>query len=216
MNWKNLTLLFTGLLLGPIAANANIIVLDFEGIADQAAVGDFYNGGGGTNHGIEFSPDTLAAVDEDAGGNGNFANEPSADTVMFFLASNTAILNFANGFNTGFSFFYSSSTDASVDVYDGVNATGNLLGSLNLVAQFSDTCSGDPTGSFCNWDPAGISFMGNAKSIGFGGTANFTGFDDITFGSTIPGGPRNTVPAPGTLALFSLALGLLRLRYRRA
>src|SRR5256885_10708513 len=98
---------------------------------------------------------------------------------MFFLNANNAVLNFSAGFTTGFSFFYTSSTAATVNVYDGLNGTGNLLGSLNLNAQFNQNCTGDPNGQFCNWTAVGVAFSGTARSIDFGGTANQTGFDDI-------------------------------------
>ncbi|PZQ59499.1 MAG: PEP-CTERM sorting domain-containing protein [Phenylobacterium zucineum] len=199
-------------------ASAEIIVLDFEGVGDLNPVGNFYNGGAGTNYGVEFSGDTLAVVDADDGGSGNFANEPSSNTIMFFLNANNAILNFAAGFTTGFSFFYSSSTAATVNVYDGLNGTGNLLGSLNLDAQGFQNCTGDPGGDFCNWTAVGVAFAGTAKSINFGGTANQTGFDDITFGSDRPGG--TIVPEPSTWAMMLLGFaGLgsaLRMRRRLA
>lgn len=193
-------------------SNAAVVVLNFEGIANSTAVGNFYNGGAGTNYGIQFSPATLALVDSDAGGTGNFANEPSANTIMFFLNANNAILNIAAGFDTGFSFFYTSSVAATVNVYSGLNATGTLLGSLNLNAQHTQNCSGDPSGTFCNWTAVGVNFSGIAQSIDFGGTASQVGFDDITFGTSRAGG-ENPVPLPATAGL--LALGLLGLARRR-
>ena len=69
----------------PMVASSAVIVLTFEGVGDLNPVGEFYNGVGGPDYGISFSPETLALVDSDAGGNGNFANEPSPSTVMFFL-----------------------------------------------------------------------------------------------------------------------------------
>lgn len=200
-----------------VPAAADVIVLDFEGIPNQTAVGNYYNGGGGPNYGVAFSPATLALVDQDSGGGGNFANEPSPNTIMFFLDANNAILNLAAGFETGFSFFYTSSTAAAVTVYDQVGGTGNVLGTLNLVAQFTNNCGGDPTGQFCNWTPIGVTFAGTARSIDFGGTANQTGFDDITFGSATPGGDVTAVPEPATL--FTLGAGLAavaRRRFRKA
>ena len=191
-------------------ATAAIVVLDFEGIGNAVAVGNFYNGGAGTNYGVQFSPATLALVDSDAGGTGNFANEPSPSTIMFFLDANNATLNVAAGFDTGFSFFYSSSTVATVNVYAGQNKPGALLGSLNLAAQGFDNCVGDPTGAFCNWTAVGVAFAGIAKSIDFGGTANFTGFDNITFGTNVP-----VVPEPSTYALMALGLAGVGLISRR-
>jgi len=67
---------------------------------------------------------------------------------MFFLDANEAILNFAAGFDTGFSFFYTTSTAATVTVWDGVGATGNPLGSIDLEAQYTRNCVGDPNGTF--------------------------------------------------------------------
>jgi len=92
----------------PVNSNASI-VLDFEGAWDFALLDDFYNGGidssgnSGTNYGIEFSG-ALALIDSDVGGFGDFANEPSADTVLLFSAI-SAVLNYSEGFDTGFSFF---------------------------------------------------------------------------------------------------------------
>lgn len=195
------------------AANAEVIVLDFEGIGDQANINEFYNGGtdsmgnSGTDFDISFGSNTLGIIDADAGGTGNFANEPSADTIMFFLTG-TAVLNYIPGFETGFSFFYSSSTIASVFVYDGLDATGNLLATLDLDAQFNDNCAGDPNGAFCNWTAVGAAFNGVARSIDFGGTVNQIGYDDITFGSDVAGGPRD-IPEPAGYALMALGLGLI-------
>lgn len=175
-------------------AFADVITLDFEGIGDMNSVGDFYNGAGGPNYGVSFSGATLAIVDQDAGGSGNFANEPSASTVMFFLDDNQAILNYAAGFDTGFSFYYSSSEAASVTVHDGLNGTGNVLAELPLSAQFNVGCSGDPTGDFCNWTAIGATFVGTARSISFAGTANQMGYDNITFGSVVPAPEPSATP----------------------
>ncbi|WP_282605698.1 hypothetical protein [Pelagibius sp. Alg239-R121] len=201
-----------------LPASANVIVLDFEGVGDLASVGDYYNGGvdsqgnSGENFGVSFSSASLAIKDGDTKGiplNGNFANEPSPDTVLFFLQGNTATLTFDAGFTTGFSFFYTTQFDTGfVNVYDDIDGTGNLLATLNLSLNWKDNgCTGDPTGDFCNWDPIGVAFDGIARSVDFGGTLNQVGFDDITFGSATPGRPRATVvPSPGTLSLFSVGL----------
>ncbi|SBT05331.1 conserved exported hypothetical protein [Candidatus Accumulibacter aalborgensis] len=182
-----------------------IVSLDFEGLANNTPVGNFYSG-----IGVVFSPATLALIDADAGGSGNFANEPSPNTIMFFLDANNAVLDYAAGFQTGFSFYYTSSTAATVNVYDAVGGAaggGNVIASINLAAQFTDNCVGDPTGAFCNFTPIGVAFGGTAYSIDFGGTANQTGYDNITFGADIPcSGTSNCIPEPASLALFGLGL----------
>ena len=189
-------------------ASASVVTLDFEGIGDQNPVGNFYAPD------YVFSPATLALIDADNGGGGNFANEPSPNTIMFFLDANNAVLNVTNGFTTGFSFWYTSSTAAAVTVYDGLNGTGNVLGVINLQAQFNNNCSGDPTGTFCNWSAIGVAFEGTAYSIDFGGTANQTGYDNITFGSDTPGG-GGAVPEPATWAMMILGFGLVGASLRR-
>lgn len=178
-------------------ANAAVTVLTFEGVADFDPVGGYYAPD------YIFSPATLAIVDSDAGGGGNFANEPSANTVMFFTSADNAILNVTNGFSTGFSFFYSSATAARVNVWSGLNATGNILGTVALTEQYDTGCAGDPNGNFCNWTNAGVTFAGTASSIDFGGAARLTGFDDITFGSAVAG----AVPEPSTWAMLLLGFG---------
>ena len=200
------TLLAVGaLLLASTAANAAVITLTFEGVGDFNAVGNFYAG-----QGIVFSGATLALVDSDAGGSGNFANEPTNDTIMFFTNGNNAILNVAAGFDTGFSFFYTSSTAAGVTVWDNIDGTGNLLATLDLQAQHDQNCVGDPNGSFCNWTAVGVLFGGSAKSINFAGTAGATGFDNITFGSANPG-----IPEPATWALLIGGFGMVGTAMRR-
>lgn len=201
-------------------ASASIIVLDFEGASNNAQVSNFYNGGkdskglSGIDYGIQFNPNALSLRDKDIGGSGNFANEPSADTVMFFKTG-SAILNYEAGFDTGFSFFYSAKYTATVYVYDDLNAQGNLLTSIKLLPQYTDNCNGDPTGTYCNWTPAGSRFEGLAKSVDFGGAVQYTGYDNVTFGSATPGGVGQTalfkaaaVPlsAPATWTLLLLGI----------
>lgn len=190
-------------------SNASII-LDFEGVGSKAKIENFYNGGtdshgnSGTDYGISFGNDALACVDSDAiGTNGcNIANEPTENTVMFFL-SGSSVLNSLLGFDTGFSFFYSSAATVSVNVYSGVNLTGDILGSINLARNYrGDGCVGDPTGTYCNWDIGALDFAGTAHSIDFGGAANNVAFDNITFGSVDPTG----VPEPISVALFGIGL----------
>lgn len=176
------------------SVNRDVIILDFEGLGNSDPINGFYNGGtsgggySGTNYGVEFSSNALGLIDGDAGGSGNFANEPSPSTIMFFSAG-SPYMNVASGFTTGFSFYYTSNSSFSVNVYDGLNGTGNLLATANFPANHNLNCTGDPGGSFCNFDAVGVGFSGTAYSVVFGGAFGGTGYDDITFGSITPGEP---------------------------
>ena len=194
-------------------ADAAVVSLDFEGLQNSEQILNFYNGGTGSlgsagpNYGISFGPDSLVIIDSDNDGSGNFANEPTPNTVAFFVSGPGNLMNVAAGFDTGFSFYYSSSLAGSVTIFDGLNGTGTQLAQVNLGVNFqNNNCTGDPTGLFCNWDPIGVSFAGTAKSVLFGGVANQVAFDSITLGSNTPG--PVSVPEPSSL-FGLLAVGFL-------
>jgi hypothetical protein len=210
-------------------AAATVISLNFEGIApypngNNVLVQNYYNGGTssigttGTNYGVSFGDNALliclntpstSCSNTSRGGVGDPNSQLGG---LFFLAGNQTYLNFASGFDTGFSFNYASNnTPGSVNVYDGLNGTGNILATVSLPVN----APGCPSlGSFCPFGPAGVLFSGTAKSIGFGGVANQIVFDDITFGSDIPG-PASGVPEPATWATMLLGFGAVGVAMRR-
>lgn len=199
-----------------IAGTANAQVLDFEGIGNTASIGNFYNGGSGTNYGIEFFGNALGIQSSVNGcrGTGNFAQQPSGCGVLFFLTSNATGMNRAAGFTTGFSLFYSAANNpGSLAVWSGLNGTGSLLASLALPATGNGSalpgCSGT---NFCPFTAAGVAFSGTAQSIVFAGVANQIAFDDVTFGSITPG---TVVPEPSTYALMVTGLAGLGFAARR-
>ena len=192
---KNFITLAAVSLVTASAAHADIITLTFEGIGNQAAVGNYYNGGLGTNYGVEFVGNALGIIANEAGGTGNFTNAPSMPTVLFWLDGPATIMNVSAGFTDGFATYYSSiDQPGSIGIYDGLNGTGNLLATLSLVGLGTQ---GTPGAAYDTWAIAGTSFDGIAKSVVFGGTANYIAFDNVTFGSNIP--------APGALALIAAA-----------
>jgi hypothetical protein len=221
------------LLAAPAYAAAAPIVLTFEGVGDLANIQNFYNGGtdsqghSGPNVGVSFVTGALGLIDQDAGGSGNIAREPSGQTILFFLDTASAIMTVPAGFDTGFSFFFSANPqvgNGTVTVYDGINGTGNVLATSVLNASLtpqSGCGGGDPNGTYSCWAPVGVAFSGIARSIAFGGAANFIVFDDVTFGSVTPGGGGTgggggTVPEPASMMLFGLATLGAATRRRRA
>jgi opacity protein-like surface antigen len=212
------------------SAQASVIVLDFEDINSSypttaySNIQGYYNGGtssdgtSGTNHGVSFEANARAICLNTIGNTsgcsntsrGGLGNPNSQEGGLFFTAGSGTNMNVAAGFETGFSFFYSAiNQGGAVQVYDGLDSTGNLLATLNLSTTASN-CSGFNAG-FCPFVAAGVNFAGTAKSVNWGGVANQVVFDDVTFGSSTPG-----VPVPGTLAIVGLGLaGLASMRRRR-
>ena len=94
-------------------------------------------------------------------------------------------------------------------MYDGLNGTGNLVATLNPGLTPS-TCGTSYSAAYCPFVASGIAFAGIAKSVSFAGTANYIVFDDVTFGSAVPG-----IPEPSTYALFGIGLVGLAFASRR-
>lgn len=218
---KKLSLIASGVALSTCVlavdrANAQTILLDFEGLKDTEQILNFYNGGTGSqgssgiNYGVSFSPNSLAIVQGAPGS--NIGGLPTPVTGAFFLSGSASTMNVAKGF-TGFSFFYSAPFQPGVvKIYDGLNATGNLLGSINLpLTPNGASVPGCNSKNFCPFKSAdglpGLAFNGIAKSVDFGGAVNQIVFDDIK----ITLAPTTTVPEPtsvmGLIAISALGAG---------
>lgn len=190
-------------------------VLTFEGLDSLEQILDFYAGGvggegsgPGPDFGTTFSDNALAIVSQGFGGTGNFARNPSGDTILFFLEGDAATMNLADGFEEGFSFFYSACCSPGVvTVYDGPDGTGNVLAELQLPT----TPATDETPyAYDNWRAFGVEFDGVAHSVDFGGTIDRIGFDNITPGSNVPGGAEPPVSPPSPVAVPATpAMGVL-------
>lgn len=181
------------LAISAVGAQADIITLDFEGIGDNVQIGDFYNGVGGPDYNISFGPNALSLEF------GNFGNNPSGVGILYFL-DGSAVMNVPDGFTDGFSFFYASLNSATVNVYSGLNDTGDLLGSF--------TIEGTPNPYYV-WAPVGVAFQGVAHSVDFVGAPDYVGFDNITFGSSVPEGAESPVPEPTTVVGGIVLAGLV-------
>jgi hypothetical protein len=213
--WKMLFLAAALLMFGAQQAQADStpLVLTFEGAGNFVTVGNFYNGGAGGSLGVVFGAGSLSLVSLAGGGNGNFTNAPSGNTVLFFLAGPGDVMDVAGGFTTGFSFFYSAALEpGSVTVWSGLDGTGTLLATLSLPV--NGACTTGPT--FCNWTPTGVTFSGTAESVDFSGSALTVGFDNMTLGSATPGGGTTPTPEPVTMLLLGAgSLGLLGARRKK-
>jgi hypothetical protein len=168
------------------------ITVDFEGIGNLDEIMQFYSGGAssagfsGTNFGVGFNKEALAIIDSQHGGTGNFFNGAFANTVAFFRAGTTMIINYYGGFTGAISFDYTSAVSGSVAFYDGPDGTGNLLATIPFQA-LSLGLKGNQAGYFDNWKRYTAPFPGTAMSVVFTCTADQCAFDDITFGDTRPG-----------------------------
>jgi hypothetical protein len=195
--WIRLVVLCAALLLARVCAaqTPTVVTLTFEGLQDDEPVLNYYAGGyggfgsgPGPNYGITFGPDSLALVSTADYGTGYFSGNPSGDTIVFFNTGGGVIMNVAQGFSNGFSFYYSASLEGTVVVYDGLNATGNVLATIVLPVNIfpSDNCPIAPqTGlsSFCVWQQSNNSFTGTARSVDFAGSIDTIGFDNIAVGA---------------------------------
>jgi hypothetical protein len=211
---KRLSLIASGVALSTCVlavdrANAQPTVLDFEGLQNFEEIRDFYNNGTGslgskgTNYGVSFSTNSLAIVQGAPGS--NIGGLPSPVTAAFFLGGAANTMNVAKGF-TGLSFFYSAVNNPGfVNIYDGLDGTGNVLATINLPT--TPNGGGDPAcnfNNFCPFVPVGVTFNGIAKSVDFGGSANQIVFDNIEITLV----SRTTVPEPASV-LGLLAIGAL-------
>ena len=139
--------------------------ITFEGLADGAPVPPI--------NGIN-SPGWLSLIDADAGGNGNFANEPSPETIMFWLGSNPSIV--LDNPASKIEFYYSTSVNLTVTAFDEANTQ---LTQITRPPNYAGG-PGDPTGDYSGWTPLTLE-VPNAKikRLTVVGGPNYTGFDNL-------------------------------------
>ena len=165
-----------------MGASGDCTIIDFEGIPDSTPIGVIPG-----PIEVTFGSSWLALVDADAGGNGNFANEPSPDTVAFFLNPAEPI-DFSEGVNFVEITYVASAASVPVvfTAFDGPNGTGNVIGTATGTTIGTDfdgaPCTGDPAGQFCLWSTISISVpTSSILSVTIQGVANQFAFDNMLF-----------------------------------
>ena len=193
------------------SAHAQLATIDFEGVNSFGAIDNYYNGGTdaagntGANYGVSFTPSAQGLSNDVLGT--YFSNAPTPGGVMF-APDESAFLNSALGFSGTVSLYYSSAVDAlnSINIYSGLNGTGDLLASISLTANAA--AGGCSDSAFCHFDNVGVAFAGTARSINFGSNGGLVAYDNVVL---------NPVPEPTGYALMALGLaGLGRVARRRS
>jgi hypothetical protein len=186
---------------------AGLIVLNFEDIqashpsTSYPNILNFYNGGvssdgtSGVNYGVSFGGNALAICLNLSGttpetcsnvSRGGLGDPNSQTGGLFWLSDGDTVMNVPAGFTTGLSFYYTAiNLGGAVQVYDGLDGTGNVLATL-LLSTTAEACALEYNAPFCPFVPAGILFSGIAKSVNFAGSADQVVFDDVTLGSDVP------------------------------
>jgi hypothetical protein len=206
---KQIAVLITSVLSASLAhANAPVL-LDFETPTSFASIAEYYNGGmdsaGATGPalGVSFGLDALTVRNDDGAGP-YFSNAPTPVGALAPVGGD-ATMNVVAGFVDSISFHYSATQFVvqGVNVYAGLNATGDLLASFNLVGNAQRGCSDTP---FCRFDQLTSTFAGVAHSVTFGNAAGLAGFDNISI---------TAVPEPETCAMMMAGLLALGFMVRR-
>lgn len=122
------------------------------------------------------------------------------------------MLNYSNGFNVGLSFYYASTAPITVTLYDGLDASGAVLGTGTF--QPTSTCTLEDN-TYCVWSLGSVSLSGTARSARLAGLGSQALFDNVTFGSMTPIDGAIPVPEPASIGMMALGLAGLAWAVRR-
>lgn len=191
------------------ALKSSPLVLTFEGLLDGEEVLGYYGGGAGGSGStssllsfLSFGPGSVATVDKDAGGTGNFAKAPSGVTVLQFLEGSPASLTAAPNLSlSSVGLYYTPpGSPLLIQLFAGPGGTGSLIGLLQLSGSRA-TCGVDPVPEFSCWVWFNQQLPAGVRSLVFVDWSARAFVDNLEIGMTI------SVPEPGNL--LSLAVALL-------
>lgn len=189
------------LAMAPAFAGASTVVVDFEhpwnygsDINGYYAGGTADDGSSGANLGVSFVNVSGLSNDSDFT---YYSGAPSPLGTAY--AHDTAYMNVGAGVNGSLSFFYSTpvAVEGAIKAYSGLNGTGTLLGTFDLVANSSE--------SYDTWSRVTLRFDGVAQSFDLTGSDNLVGFDNV---SVVP----ETASSAMLLGGMALLAGLARRR----
>lgn len=173
-------------------AMADVVVINFDSLANNVYVNTYYAGGtdslghpGGSNLGISFVG-FVTAPGVGATSTPNYAYANGA----------TGTINVAGGF-TAFDFTYGTMAPATISVYSGLNGTGALLG------------SGLFNGNAMAFQPGSVAFGGIAHSVVLSAKPSHAALDDVAFSLPPP------IPEPQTWAMLGAGLFVTAFAARR-
>jgi hypothetical protein len=189
----------------PALASASVFQVDFEKTWDYAngSVDGYYSGGtaadgtSGPDLGVSFVGVSGLSNDNSFT---YYTGAPSMQGTAYAYTSapgDKALMNVAAGVGGALAFYYASPSDVigAVKAYSGLNGTGTLLGTFDLVANGA---------AYDVWTPVTFNFTGVARSFDLTGSANVVGLDNI-----------RAVPEPESYAMALAGLGVIGLLLSR-
>jgi len=165
---------------GPAACN----LIDFEGMGNDVPIGVVP--GAVT---VTFGTSWYSLIDSDAGGGGNFANEPSPSTGAYFPFDDNDIRITLTPPVQYLEFFYSAAAiglPVTVTAYDSNdNVVDSEVGNTIGTDYDGANCTGDPNGNFCSWSVITLTAASdNISYVTISGPPaipNFFGIDNLQF-----------------------------------